>query len=1087
MVRRVLRMFLGGLVIIDPSQNPAAPTPVKTNEPQSTENNPQQSRFSEGQKIAGCYELKRRIAGSDEPGIWLAHDEVLGKDVSLHFVPSTLLSDAAALIGLRQEVKRTRQLIHPNILRVYDLVEDADWAAVSMDAFEGESLSARLAKLDGAGFDPEAIQPWIVQLCHTLDDAHKINVVHRDVAPENIFLSGDGKLLVTNFGISRFISDAVSRVAGNGVRAASVSPQQLDGATPSRQDDIYSIGTLLFQCLTGRLPFTGGDVSGQIRKAVPPSVSSVRGQGSAQIPEAWQNVIAACLEKKAEARPQSAAEIAQQLSSEQTGGASLAAPAAALKKKAGALESATVAAAKSVSETVKAGPKIEAKSESLTARVQPEAPTTLGERKFAREISANQTPVRSRFPAIGFALAAGLMVIGAVGYYFNGQGGGTQGTEPTGGLTATEPPEGSELRSINNKIEAPAPAEKPALLAPTPRVPELAPVANRVATPALAEPALLIAAAAPVEAPGAAPAPAPATTAPAAQISAEDKAVTEKAAALEKVKQAGVAAEKLREDLAKQQAQASAAVVEAQKALDQKTKTAGPAKKAADDVMTQRKKLEDEQKAAETAAEQARLLAAEKARLADAARKAMSELDGKSKEKLAAQEKADAEIQALQKMLLGTQQTAANASKAATDAEGARQQSLAAIKQSEQEVEQAKLAAAEARRLREEAEAERRKLGQELAEMQKMMERKKLEIEDRLRKLENPAFKPVIAVPIPELPKVPDPKPIEKPETPTPAIKPTSTSTPPLTKSATPTPVAVLPKPTTPMPATPAVAPGGPKPATPAPAAAITTQLAMKTDPDKLANAPAGPKSALRDASSENSLGMKFVPVGGVEFGIWQTRVKDFETFAKAVNLKSSAWKSPGFKQSPDHPVVNVTWVEAVAFCKWLTEIEHKDGTLPTGQFYRLPTDLEWSQAVGLPEETGKTAEARDMGVADVYPWGTNWPPPPNTGNYTGEETGSDVAIKGYDDGYAWTSPVGSFPPNNLGLYDMGGNVWQWCMDAWNNDSKAKVLRGASWYNGALKLSLLSSCRVHASPDSSTDNYGFRIVRVSESGKAGKK
>ena len=60
-------------------------------------------------------------------------------------------------------------------------------------------------------------------------------------------------------------------------------------------------------------------------------------------------------------------------------------------------------------------------------------------------------------------------------------------------------------------------------------------------------------------------------------------------------------------------------------------------------------------------------------------------------------------------------------------------------------------------------------------------------------------------------------------------------------------------------------------------------------------------------------------------------------------------------------------------------------------------------------------------------------------------------------------------------------------MDQWNTDPTSKVLRGASWYNGALKLSLLSSCRVHASPDSSTDNYGFRIVRASESGKSGRK
>jgi serine/threonine protein kinase len=229
-----------------------------------------------------------------------------------------------------------------------------------------------------------------------------------------------------------------------------------------------------------------------------------------------------------------------------------------------------------------------------------------------------------------------------------------------------------------------------------------------------------------------------------------------------------------------------------------------------------------------------------------------------------------------------------------------------------------------------------------------------------------------------------------------------------------------------------------------------------------------------------NSLGQRFVPVGDVEFCIWQTRVKDFEQFAHAVNLKSVSWRSPGFKQGPDHPVVFVTWLEAMAFCRWLTDQEHREGVLAPNQFYRLPTDLEWSKAVGLPEEPQKTPAERDMVIADVYPWGTAWPPPPGAGNYTGEETGSDVAIKGYNDGFAWTSPVGSFKPNQYGLYDMGGNVWQWCKDSWNEKSTGKVLRGASWYNGARKLSLLSSCRVHAAPDSSTDNYGFRIVRASE-------
>src|SRR5262249_39062956 len=155
---------------------------------------------------------------------------------------------------------------------------------------------------------------------------------------------------------------------------------------------------------------------------------------------------------------------------------------------------------------------------------------------------------------------------------------------------------------------------------------------------------------------------------------------------------------------------------------------------------------------------------------------------------------------------------------------------------------------------------------------------------------------------------------------------------------------------------------------------------------------------------------------------------------------------------------------------------EHEKGTLPKDLSYRLPTDLEWSAAVGLEGENGATPELRDMSVPGIYGWGTQWPPPEGAGNFTGEETRSDVANKGYNDGFVWTSPVGSFHANKFGLYDMAGNAWEWINDNWNDKSQAKVLRGASWYNGALKLSLLSSCRIHAAAGTTMDNYGFRVV-----------
>ena len=1020
------------------------------------------ARFTAGQKLANCYGLTRRLDSGDGPEIWLAVDDVLGKEVSLHFIPSALLGDAESMSGLRQEVKRTRQLIHPNILRVYDLVEEGDWAAVSMDAIAGASLAAKLSQTNNAGLQPSELQPWLSQLFQTLDDAHKINVTHRDLSPVDLLLGEDGKLLVKNFGISRFIADALARVSGKAdARLAARSPQQLAGAAPTPLDDIYAVGSLLFEALAGRLPFSGKDLAAQIASTVAQPI----GQVVPGIPESWQKVIAACLEKNPASRPQTATQV----------GAILTAPMAS--EAAPAVEPVAEVVAQAVEVVAETSGQTKTSSETSEGSKRSESPATLSEKKSEPAASPRASAKKAGFPVLGLAVAAGLLVIGLAGYFSNAGGKRVSFPEPAVAQVPPEPAEESDLRTVSNKLENSSLLAAPALLAPEPTAPAApAPVVESIpdAAPAVETPQLLASAApvvalvAPVIA-ATARRPAPVAAAPAGD---EEKLVEEKAAALEAAKQAALDAEKAHAEMLKKQQQAAAAVAEAEKALALKSKAVGPVKKAADEALAQRKKLEDEQKAADLAAQQARQLADEKARSAAAAKKAIAELEAKNKEKLAAQEKAEAEIMTLQKALADRQESGASVAKDAAATKAARAKHLAVIKQSEQELDQAKLAAAEARRLREEAEAERRKLGQELADMQKMMDKKRAEIEDRLKRLEKAAPKPPVAVPVAEPVKLPEPKPIEKPAIPAPAPKPVVATPPPATPvPAILAPVAVVPKPAAPEPAPVPVAP-------PAPVAAVKpvpapTELAMKTDPEKAQPAPT-PKTP----GGENSLGLKFVPVGDVEFCVWQTRVKDFEAFAKAVNLKSSAWKSPGFKQSPDHPVVNVTWVEAVAFCKWLTEEERKTGALAANQFYRLPTDVEWSKAVGLSEESGKTPEARDMGVSDVYPWGNQWPPPPKSGNYTGEETGSDVAIKGYDDGFPWTSPVGSFTPNKLGLYDMGGNVWQWCMDTWNSDSKAKVLRGASWYNGALKLSLLSSCRVRASPESSTDNYGFRVVRA---------
>ncbi len=225
----------------------------------------------------------------------------------------------------------------------------------------------------------------------------------------------------------------------------------------------------------------------------------------------------------------------------------------------------------------------------------------------------------------------------------------------------------------------------------------------------------------------------------------------------------------------------------------------------------------------------------------------------------------------------------------------------------------------------------------------------------------------------------------------------------------------------------------------------------------------------------ENTLGMKFVPVPetGLLFCIWETRVQDFEAFVRETGYDATdgmvsdrgdgwkrqgdTWQSPGFPQGPTHPVVGLNQADAKAFCAWLTQKERAAGRLDPNQVYRLPTDAEWDAAVEREE---------------LFPWGEAWPPPPGAGNYADEAAKrgrykSWPIIEGYDDGYDATAPVGSFAATRHGLYDVGGNVFEFV-----EDQKDKV-RGASFRVSS--WALISTSQPWYDPIRS-DHIGFRVV-----------
>ncbi|WP_395730472.1 protein kinase domain-containing protein [Prosthecobacter sp.] len=238
-----------------------------------------------------------------------------------------------------------------------------------------------------------------------------------------------------------------------------------------------------------------------------------------------------------------------------------------------------------------------------------------------------------------------------------------------------------------------------------------------------------------------------------------------------------------------------------------------------------------------------------------------------------------------------------------------------------------------------------------------------------------------------------------------------------------------------------------------------------------------------------NSLGMNLVPLGDVMLSAWETRHRDYLEFCKATQSRRPARLDGTIKGGGTMPVAGVDRTEARAFCAWLTERERNAGLIGAKDLYRLPTDEEWSRAVGLPLERGSSPEERNGRIRGIYPWGFEWPPPEDVDNLAdmsgARKASLDSAIPGYSDKFPFLAPVTALRPNDRGISGLAGNVSEWVETDYTLQPPAKpgepakpvlgTTRGGNW-RSASQDELLASARMPVPPETRRNTIGFRVV-----------
>ena len=260
-----------------------------------------------GKKLDGRYEIRELIGVGGMANVYKAYDVLENRVVAVKILREEYMNNDEFMRRFRNESRAISLLDHPNIVKVYDVIFSNRIQSIVMEYIDGITLKDYI--------EQEHVLRWkealhfTVQILRALQHAHDKGIVHRDIKPQNIMLLSDGTIKITDFGIARFSRSSTKTITDKAIGSVHyISPEQASGAFTDARSDIYSVGVMMFEMLTGKLPFEADTLVSvavkqiQSQPALPRSINP-------DIPEGLQEIVMRAMQKDADKRYQSAAEM----------------------------------------------------------------------------------------------------------------------------------------------------------------------------------------------------------------------------------------------------------------------------------------------------------------------------------------------------------------------------------------------------------------------------------------------------------------------------------------------------------------------------------------------------------------------------------------------------------------------------------------------------------------------------------------------------------------------------------------------------------------------------------------------------------